>query len=443
MATRDLRTFEYHCTTDGTCHCDWRVTLQDCVEQKAMTDVYIANIAFSSLVAIIGVGLLVHRIGFKGHRLFEFGSGKGCLRPKPIDCLLFLLTIFNCLRLITSVILVTDVAKDMTSRMIVFELPWQFGYGAFVLYMVGIAQTLADSHKAISSGWLPSSGTVDVIGCTFFFAPFIVNNIIAITSGALARTNVAVAETLVRVLYVVWFIHCFSLGVAVLYAGVRLIRILNDHLIKIQPSGPRYDSIKTGIFKIRSVVIITLICLFGFAIFLLMYGALRDAIMINPPGSIFLGVMWNFLGSLSTLFVEIAVLFNPKIGNASIGGLKTSSAGAGGKSTLCHDETQMSSFAGPSGFDTSFQGSINSHGYEDLKAQQMQYQQVFQKHNNRHNTNTSAFGTKHSYNGASSSEKIAVTSAPARNPIPASWQQSQQQSDEDDLSSQIHLMNEK
>lgn len=40
-----------------------------------------------------------------------------------------------------------------------------------------------------------------------------------------------------------------------------------------------------------------------------MYGILRDEIMINPPGSIFLGTIWNFLGPVTTLCVEIAVIF--------------------------------------------------------------------------------------------------------------------------------------
>ena len=71
--------------------------------------------------------------------------------------------VYAIVRLLTSVILVTDVADDMISRMckcfakessqcmlltcapvVIFEFPWQFGYGAFALYLVGIAQTLAD-----------------------------------------------------------------------------------------------------------------------------------------------------------------------------------------------------------------------------------------------------------------------------------------------------------
>lgn len=53
-AELSVRTLERHCLMDGTCHCDWRITLQGCVEQKAMTGVYIGNIAISAVVFIIG-----------------------------------------------------------------------------------------------------------------------------------------------------------------------------------------------------------------------------------------------------------------------------------------------------------------------------------------------------------------------------------------------------
>ncbi|KAI9245213.1 hypothetical protein BDA99DRAFT_421568, partial [Phascolomyces articulosus] len=283
-------------------------------------------------------------------------------------------------RLLTSVILITDIASDMVSRQFMFEFPWQFGYGAFALYLIGIAQTLADSHKAISTGWLPSPRIVDIIGCTFFLAPFIMNNIVSLIGGVYARSNLGVAEAMVRVLYVFWFLHCFLLSLAVLFAGLRLVRILNRHLSKFQASGPRYASVKTGIFKIRAVMGIIALCLMLFAIFLLMYGALRDQIMINVPGSVFLGVIWNYLGAAATLCVEIAIIFNPRIGTEGVGGLKSSS---GGDKTTTNDETQTTSYAGAAA-EMSFQATLSHHAFEDLKQQQMQYQQVFQKHNNRH-----------------------------------------------------------
>jgi hypothetical protein len=43
----------------------------------------------------LGIGILFHRMVLKGHRLFDWGSNKGCLRPMPLDCMLFFLTFFN------------------------------------------------------------------------------------------------------------------------------------------------------------------------------------------------------------------------------------------------------------------------------------------------------------------------------------------------------------
>ncbi|KAI8881062.1 hypothetical protein K501DRAFT_223763 [Backusella circina FSU 941] len=370
------RSLEYHCY-DNVCHCDWRLTINDCVEAPAARIIYIINIAISGLVSLIGIGLIFNRVVINGHSFLELKSTKGCLRPKPIDCMLLLLTVFNILRLLTSVLLVANVSPDnMIARSFMFEFPWQFGYGAFALYLVGIAQTLADSHKAISSGWLPSPRTVDILGLTIFLTPFIVNNIVALGAGALARTNVYAAEICTRLLYVFWFVHCFGLACAVLFSGSKLVRILNKHLEKFQTSGPRYTSVKTGIFKIRALMGLISVCLFMFAVFLLMFGVLRDKIMASLPGSLALSVIWNYLGPVTTIFVEAAIIFNPKVGENSNLGLKSSNE----KTTGVYD-TQFSTFA--SGPETSFQGTLSHNAFDELRQQQMQYQNVFHKHNGK------------------------------------------------------------
>jgi hypothetical protein len=46
-----------------------------------------------------------------------------------------------------------------------------------------------------------------------------------------------------------------------------------------------------------------------FAVFLLMYGVLRDKIMTSLPGSIALSAIWNLLGPITTIFVEAAIIF--------------------------------------------------------------------------------------------------------------------------------------
>ncbi|CAO3586974.1 unnamed protein product [Absidia cylindrospora] len=377
----DSRTLVKHCIGD-TCHCDWQLTIYGCDEERGAYIINMINIGISAFVSIVGIGILIHRLGIKGHRLFEWGSNKGCLRPMPIDCMLFFLTIFNILRLLASVLLVADAsAGNWIARSFVFEFGWQFGYGSFALYLIGIAQTLADSHKAISSGWLPSPQTVDAIGLTFFFTPFILNNVCSLATGILADKNLYVAEIFVHLLYVLWFIHCSSLACAVMFSGWRLIRILNRHLAKFQPSNARSANIRAGIFKIRAIVVIIGICLMSFACFLLIYGGARDQIMTSTVGSLILSGIWNFLGPLTTLAVEAAILFNPSTGSKSnFFGLKASSTD---KSTTANGSTGMydthfSTFA--SGQDASFQGTLSHNAFDELKQQHLQYQQTYQQH---------------------------------------------------------------
>ncbi|KAI8334958.1 hypothetical protein BC941DRAFT_430781 [Chlamydoabsidia padenii] len=328
----------------------------------------------------------------KGHRLFDWGSNKGCLRPMPIDSMLFFLTFFNILRLLTSVLLVTDTSPgNWIARSFMFEFAWQFGYGSFALYLIGIAQTLADSHKAISSGWLPSPRTVDVIGLTFLFSPFILNNVCALVSGILAERNLHVAEIFVRILYVLWFYHCFSLACAVMLSGWRLVRILNRHLDKFQTTGPRGANIRAGIFKIRAVVMILSVCLLLFAAFLLLYGVLRNRIMTSTAGNLVLSGIWNWLAALTTLAVEGAILFSPNTEKKpSFFGLKISSSG--GKDNTTNNttpnpsngmyDTHFSTFA--SSQDASFQGTLSHNAFDELKQQHLQYQQTCQEHQGHH-----------------------------------------------------------
>lgn len=36
------------------CHCDWRITIVNCIESKPMLYIYIANTIWSFIVAVIG-----------------------------------------------------------------------------------------------------------------------------------------------------------------------------------------------------------------------------------------------------------------------------------------------------------------------------------------------------------------------------------------------------
>ncbi|CAO3634811.1 unnamed protein product [Cunninghamella echinulata] len=242
---------------------------------------------------------------------------------------MFFLGIFNLLRMLTGIILVLDVSPDnILARSFIFEFPWQFGIGACTLYLLGIAQTLADSHKSTAKEWLPSTKVVDRIGLLILLAPFILNNICSIASGILASnpTQVYLSEIFIHILYVLWFLHCGTVSVILVVLGVRLLRILQQNMRNFRTSGEKAMAIQKGMFKIKGLVIVIAVALAGFAIFLLVYGILRDTIIQSVIGSYILCCLWNFLGPLATLFTNLAVIANPKTNGSISFGLPNSSS---------------------------------------------------------------------------------------------------------------------
>jgi hypothetical protein len=197
-----------------------------------------------------------------------------------------------------------DVRLDHTLFTAFFQFP--------VLTFFSPAFQPPQSHKSTARQWLPSIKTVDRIGLTFLCLPFIINNVCAIASGVLGATHLGTAEIFIRLLYVFWFWHCGSLAAAVIYAGIKLVRLLQTHLKKfksaISSSSSQAQKIQAGMFKIRSLVGVLFLALGGFAIFLLLYGLLRDQIIQSVPGSYALCALWNFLGPLASFFACLAVI---------------------------------------------------------------------------------------------------------------------------------------
>jgi hypothetical protein len=50
----DMETLSRVCV-DSVCHCDWRLTLRNCAESRAMTIIHGINVGLSGLSAIIGM----------------------------------------------------------------------------------------------------------------------------------------------------------------------------------------------------------------------------------------------------------------------------------------------------------------------------------------------------------------------------------------------------
>ncbi|KAI7856658.1 hypothetical protein BDC45DRAFT_60719 [Circinella umbellata] len=252
-----------------------------------------------------------------------------------------------------------------------FEIAWPFGYGAFALYLIGMAQTLADSHKAISTGWLPSPRVVDIVGTSIFLGPFLINEPMCLIIGYLITTNMKVAEILVRIHYFIWSLHCCTLAFTVLYSGTRLCRILTAHLEKFNAGGPRFDAIRTGIIKIRFVMFLISTCLILFAAMGFIYAALRTEMMRSTVGNMAFGGSFMLLGPITTFFVELTVAFNPRSTNI----IKVET-----KSLSSNEEfgSNMYNSAYTSTCVNNDIGTLSRNAFADLKQQQVFYQKQYQ-----------------------------------------------------------------
>ncbi|KAG2224298.1 hypothetical protein INT45_012866 [Circinella minor] len=301
-----IRTLDRHCN-NGVCHCDWRLSIQDCEESLSMWS------------SSSGLSLLFNRIYVKGHMLWNSSGNQhsGWLRPKPIE-----------VRLLSSVILVADVlSTNWVARSYLYEIPWDFGLAGITIYLIGIAQTISQASRQSISGWLPPPLIVDIIGSTAVIFPFITSLAFPITAGALAESNLPLAEVFVRLTYIAWSFWTSVIGAAVFFTGTRLVRILQAYH-KQSRSNRNYAAVQAGIYKIYLMIGLSSICLWG--------------------------ILWQYLGGITSLGLIISVFVNPTTRNKNAALKSKSSTGTNNEGTF---GTGATSTVPDQHYDGGFEGS--------------------------------------------------------------------------------------
>lgn len=157
-----------------------------------------------------------------------------------------------------------------------------------------------------------------MIATTYMIAPFITNNICVIISGVYAsQGNKGLAEAWCNALYWFWFFYTGSLGLMVLVAGVRLLRLLSHHLRMQHDLRVNIAKIKNGAFKVKMIMLIGCSCLWGFAFIVFVYALFREPITKNIGLNLAVSVIWNFNGCLATVLVETAVILKYVLSSCS------------------------------------------------------------------------------------------------------------------------------
>ncbi|ORZ17028.1 hypothetical protein BCR42DRAFT_490963 [Absidia repens] len=327
----------FYVCEDEKCHCDFRLSIKNCYEEERMRIVYYLTLGITFIVICFGLFLLFKRIWIQGHRFVDRRTSKGCLRPQPVDCLALFCTIFNILRFIDDLLLVTDTASHPIVRVFLWEMSWELIYVGFILYVLGVFQTLRDSHQAVSKGWLPSAKALDISVIALLVSMAVTNLTCTFSAGAFSNTKPSIARNFTHGLYYCWFAYCTILAVTILYCGARLIRILESHLQNYNMPRHRVNNIKNGIFKIKVMVFIGFFGGLIYGISMLMFAILRSKILTTPGGGLTLSIIWNILGAVCTGVMELSILMSvaaPDLGKDI--GLKGSSDD-NGRATISTD----------------------------------------------------------------------------------------------------------
>ncbi|KAG2224295.1 hypothetical protein INT45_012863 [Circinella minor] len=352
--------------SDGICHCDWRIEIQNCEEHEGLYYISIINIAIAGLGGLMSIVLLAYRLFIQGHSLWNNGPNTGAfLRPKPVDSMLLFFAIHSILHLLQSVFLIFDIVRNYAFRSFFFEFGMDFAYGGVTVYLIGIAQTISQSRNV--SGWLPSPRVVDVVGGIFLFSPFLINTCFSVSAGVLAESSVSTARALAHIHYAAWTVECGGLGGAVLYAGIRLVRILQGHHNNFKRRG-HYAAVQSGIFKIQMIVAAFVIAVWGFAVICLFYFALRIQIINNTIGSLFMGALWWNLAGVTIIFAQIVVILGPKLSsNPALRSKSTGNSNSGNdENSGTADRTNNGSTMGVTTNNTFYDE--NDHGLGSMKS---------------------------------------------------------------------------
>ncbi|KAI8077788.1 uncharacterized protein BX664DRAFT_270448, partial [Halteromyces radiatus] len=212
-------------------------------------------------------------------------------------------------RLVHSIILVTDIFSNVAFRSFAFEFPWAFGYAALSSYVFGISHTMSDSSHVIYNSWFHNPLKVDILCSTLIIMPFVSNNICSISAGIYAQNgDIEKAILFTRALYYFWTIYCGTLGLVLLYSGVYLVRLLNHHLRSQRGVQCNVAKVKTGILKVKLVIFIGCSCLNIFAIIVCLYGIFRERMSNSTLCSLVIAAIWTFDGPMATVLVELALI---------------------------------------------------------------------------------------------------------------------------------------
>lgn len=161
----------------------------------------------------------------------------------------------------------------------------------------------------VYNNWVKSENIVHVIFSLTLFLPIVTNTICSVLAGHYAgQQDLTTAKKMTDVQYYFWTFYCLYLGTLLLYAGIRLLRLLNRHLLAQSNLKANIQRFKMGSLRVKIILLSGTSVLYIFAFLLVLYNVCREAIMSNMVSNVILTAFWLFIGPVAVFFVELSVL---------------------------------------------------------------------------------------------------------------------------------------
>ncbi|KAF9958947.1 hypothetical protein BGZ70_009044 [Mortierella alpina] len=233
--------------------CDWTRTAADCRDAEFVKKMLITSSAIHGLVGLYGIWLLYYRNrGFNRKIVTELFTSTGSgIRPKPMDCILFFVSIACFVKIGANMPLLFDVLRDTWwIRIAIEQTYWVFVSFAFASYKVGLLYAMpVTTREGIFAVYQPetSYGTKPlppihvlapttsqrnimlIIGATY---PAIFGAGLGIASGVMHdRGNTRMAYILLLAQYSNWVLILWSMAVMFFYYGLKYTFILRANII--------------------------------------------------------------------------------------------------------------------------------------------------------------------------------------------------------------------
>ncbi|KAF9938858.1 hypothetical protein BGZ65_012059, partial [Modicella reniformis] len=141
--------------------CDWTRNAANCRDADFTGNMLISSSVFHLITGLFGVWLLVYRNRGFNRKIFTelfmiVGTG---IRPKPMDCLVFFITIASFVKIPANMVLIFDLLSDAYCLRVALEqLYWLFVAFAISTYFVGLLYAMpVTTREGVFAVYQPES----------------------------------------------------------------------------------------------------------------------------------------------------------------------------------------------------------------------------------------------------------------------------------------------